>query len=222
MSEIELFENQRAKGYDQFVETWIPNYHYFMEQLPKLLRNTVHKHLLVVGCGTGTEIEYFIKSKESWTITGIDPSPEMILQAQTRLQGYKNTTLLKGVVGDLNTIDLFGAATLILVLHFMKDDGTKLSLLKDIAQRLEKDAPFVLLDITGDKLQIKQNLNILKQLLSSDVDQESIDYRLHRIENKLHPISEERLSELLVEAGFEIPLRFFQNSIYMGWITKRK
>ena len=53
MSKVEIFENDRASGYNQFVETWIPNYNYFLDQLPKLLHETVHKTLLVAGCGTG-------------------------------------------------------------------------------------------------------------------------------------------------------------------------
>jgi len=52
MNKVELFENERARGYDQFVESWIPNYHY------------------LVGCGTGNEIERFVDTAESWTITG--------------------------------------------------------------------------------------------------------------------------------------------------------
>jgi tRNA (cmo5U34)-methyltransferase len=51
MNNVEIFENERATGYNQFVETWIPNYHYFLDRLPKLLSETKQKDLLVVGCG---------------------------------------------------------------------------------------------------------------------------------------------------------------------------
>lgn len=221
MSTVEIFENQRALDYDKFVETWIPNYHYFMDKLPSLLKQTKNKNLLVVGCGTGAEIERFVRAKEPWKITGIDPSPEMISQAAQNLQDFKNVKLVEGIVTDMDASKKFGAATLLLVLHFMKDDGTKLNLLKRIAERLEKDASFVLLDITGTKYQIKENLNVLKHLLPDNLNEEDITNRLHRIENELNVVSEERLIELLIEAGFEPPLRFFQNSIYMGWITKK-
>ncbi|MBX2923180.1 MAG: hypothetical protein KF746_13355 [Chitinophagaceae bacterium] len=52
MRKVEIFENERAAGYDQFVETWIPNYHYFVDHLPRLLSETGHKDLLVAGFGT--------------------------------------------------------------------------------------------------------------------------------------------------------------------------
>lgn len=222
MNNVEIFENERATGYNQFVETWIPNYHYFLDHLPKLLNDTNQKNLLVVGCGTGNEIERFVKATEQWTITGIDPSPEMIEQANDKLQTYNNVTLIEGLVSDLDIEKKYSVATLLLVLHFLDDNGNKLNLLKDIADRLVSGATFVMLDITGDKNQIQQNLKVLKLLLPDGLDEEQINNRLNRIENELFAVSEQRLSELLQKAGFEAPLRFFQSSIYMGWLAKKK
>jgi len=222
MDKVEIFENERATGYNQFVETWIPNYHYFLDRLPGILSEANPKDLLMVGCGTGNEIERFIHAPERWEITGVDPSPEMISQATEKLQGYENVTLIEGLLSDLDTKKKYGAATLLLVLHHLEDDGSKLKLLKDIAERLVSGATFVMLDITGDKNQIRQNLKILRFLLPDGLDEDQINNRLSRIEDELYYISEERLSELCVEAGFEAPLRFFQSAIYMGWLTKRK
>src|SRR5687768_10165687 len=219
---IEIFENERATGYNQFVETWIPNYHYFLDRLPKLLSETKSKDLLVVGCGTGNEIERFIQDPEQWKITGIDPSPEMIKQATEKFQNCDNVTLIEGVVTDLDIEKKYGVSTLLLVLHFLDDNGNKLNLLKDIAKRLVSGATFVMLDITGDKEQIKQNIKDLRLLLPDGLDEEQISNRLNRIESELFPVSEQRLSDLCTEAGFETPLRFFQSSIYMGWLTKKK
>jgi len=222
MSKLEIFENERATGYNQFVETWIPNYNFFLDRLPKLVSETTQMNLLVVGCGTGNEIERFVQASEQWKITGIDPSPEMIKQASEKLHTYDNVTLIEGLVADLDIETKYSVATLLLVLHFLDDNGTKLNLLKDIAERLVSGATFVLLDITGDENQIEQNLKVLKLFLPDGLDEEQISNRLNRIKNELFPVSEERLSELCTEAGFEPPLRFFQSTIYMGWLTKKK
>jgi len=80
----------------------------------------------------------------------------------------------------------------------------------------------VLLDITGDAHQIQQNLEVLRLLLPESLDGNRVDQRLKRIATDLHPVSENRLSELLAEAGFEAPLRFFQSAVYQGWIAKKK
>jgi tRNA (cmo5U34)-methyltransferase len=222
MNKVEIFENERATGHNQFVETWIPNYHYFLDRLPKLLSETNQKDLLVVGCGTGNEIERFIQTSEHWKITGIDPSPEMLKQASEKLRNNDTVTLIEGLLADLESEKKYGAATLLLVLHFLDDNGNKLNLLKDIAERLVSGAAFVMLDITGDKHQIRQNLKILRHLLPDGLDEEQIRNRLNRIENELFSVPEQRLSELCTEAGFEPPLRFFQSSVYMGWLTKKK
>lgn len=222
MSKVELFENDRASGYNKFVDVWIPGYRYFISLLPKLLDDKLTSDLLVVGCGTGNEIEELVKASNHWTITGIDPSPEMMQQAKEKLQGYKNVTLITGVLSDLDQERKFNAATLLLVLHFLEDNGDKLQLLKDISQRLLPGAKFIILDITGDKMEIQHNLNILKLLLPDGLDEIQKDNRLNRIENELYATSEQRLSELLQEAGFDAPIRFFQSSIYLGWITRKR
>jgi tRNA (cmo5U34)-methyltransferase len=221
MSNIEIFENERATGYNEFVETWIPNYNFFLDRLPRLVRETANKDLLVVGCGTGNEIARFVDAPEDWQITGVDPSPEMVNQAREKLQSYANVTLIDGVVADLDPKRTYGAATLVLVLHFLKDNGDKLSLLRAIAERLEPGAPFIVLDITGDEKQIQANLKVLKHFLHEGLDEHEIENRLTRIDNELHHVSEERFAELCVEAGFETPLRFFQSTIYMGWLMRR-
>ncbi|HEY3406182.1 MAG TPA: class I SAM-dependent methyltransferase [Ohtaekwangia sp.] len=220
MSKVEIFEKERASGYNQFVETWIPNYHYFLDQLPRLLREAVYKELLVVGCGTGNEIERFTRAAEHWVITGIDPSPEMIQQAHEKFQRIKHVTLIEGLLTDIEVSKKYGAATLLLVLHFL-DQDEKLNLLKGIADRLLPGASLIMLDITGDKDQIRKNLEILRLLLADGLTEEQITSRLERIENELHLISENSLSALCTEAGFEPPLRFFQSTVYMGWITKK-
>lgn len=193
-----------------------------MEKLPKLLSDTDNKDLLVVGCGTGNEIVQFAKADQDWKITGVDPSPEMINQAKERLAKHENIELIKGLVSDLSQDRKYGAVTLLLVLHFLEDNGEKLNLLRQIAQRLKTEAPLVMLDITGDQKQMKTNLKVLKQLLPNNLDKDLLQNRLQRIENDLHYVPEERLMELCQEAGFERPIRFFQTSIYMGWITWKK
>ncbi|MEM7298287.1 MAG: class I SAM-dependent methyltransferase, partial [Bacteroidota bacterium] len=198
MSEIEIFENERAKNYDSFVQTWIPNYDFFIELLPRLLQKENDKNLLVVGCGTGNEITCFAKA-DSWTITGVDPSPEMISQAREKLKPFPRITLVNGELKELPTAPAFGAATLLLVLHFLKDNGAKQNLLLEIAKRLKAGAPLVVLDITGDENQIKSNLEVLRSTIPAWLEEEQIQQRVERIESALHYVSENRLNELLMQ-----------------------
>ena len=225
MKEVELFENGRAAGYDDLISIWMPHYAYLMELLPGILakeNHTGNHTLLAVGCGTGNEILAVLKSGDNWRVTGVDPSPDMISIAHQKLSGYKNQLLIEGNVENLPAHQRFGAATLILVLHSLPDDGTKLSLLKSISSRLESKAPLVLVDIFGDSGSMKRNLNILKNMLPVALDPTVVHQRPEHIENEIHHLKEERLIELLMEAGFEKPHLFHQSAIYGGWIAKKK
>lgn len=221
MSQTEIFESDRAAGYNQFVDTWIPNYHYFLDQLPRVLHDVEDKTLLCVGCGTGNEIERFVHSTAQWSITGVDPSPEMLKQAREKFRTSNRVTLVEGVVTDIDSAKKFGAATLLLVLHFL-DENEKLLLLKAIADRLKPGASFVMMDITGNGSSFNENVKILSKLWPVDVDPEQAKNRLHRIQHELHHISEEKLEQLYAEAGFEKPVRFFQSAVYMGFLASKK
>ena len=86
MVNVELFENERASGYDDFVSKWIPNYDYFIQSIPKLIGNTDGDDVLIVGCGTGNEIEYFVQAGNQWNIPGIAQSSEKLQQAREKFR----------------------------------------------------------------------------------------------------------------------------------------
>ncbi|BFP43476.1 class I SAM-dependent methyltransferase [Flavobacteriaceae bacterium GF1] len=219
--DLVIFEGERAANYDSFVQQWIPNYEYFMSTFPKLLAKASEKTMLAVGCGTGNELIALKEFDGEWYIKGVDPSPEMIHFAQQKLASYEEVEFLIGEVGQLENQKLFGAATLILVLHFIKYPNEKLALLREIQRRLKPGAPFVIMGIFGNREQLRGNLKVLESLLPNDLSEKEIEERLERITNSLHRTSEEELRKLLERAGFKSPTRFFQTTIYSGWITQK-
>ena len=96
--------------------------------------------LLVVGAGGGAEIERFLPTNPKWRLTGIDPSLDMLANAEARagrLGLTDRVTLVRGVTRDLPPDAIFDAATCIFVLHFLPDHE-KLALLREIAVRLSR------------------------------------------------------------------------------------
>ena len=225
MKDVELFENERAIDYDRFVSKWIPGYSFLIQIIPNLLTRLAHMpcdRLLVAGCGTGNEIVALKKSGFGGTILGIDPSPDMIRQAREKTSDLSKTELFCGVLDDLPPSKTYDAATLILVMHFLKDNGAKQSLLEEIAARLNPNAPFILVDIFGDKSQMREQIDVLRNLLPEDIDPEQVEERLLRIQEHIQYISEDRLFELFKVAGFEPPVRFFHSAVYGGWYTRKR
>lgn len=64
---------------------------------------------------------------------------------------YERVQLYRGYVDSLPEAKIYDAATLLLVMHFIPDDGSKLLLLQNIAKRLRSGATFVLADLHGDR-----------------------------------------------------------------------
>lgn len=224
MKYIEIFEDERASKYDRFTQTWIVNYQFVIDTVPKIIEveQPNAKEILIVGCGTGNETLCLANTEnQSWNITGIDPSPDMIKIANKKLKNHSKVKIIKGEINQLPTNKKYDVATLLLVLHFMKDNGTKKALLQSISDRLQKGATFILLDIFGNKTEFYKNLKLLEKLLPKEVESISIPDKIATIPERVHPISEERLSEILNKAGFSKPIRFFQSAIYGGWIVKK-
>lgn len=225
MKDIGIFEGDRAKNYDQFIQDWMPNYDSLLACLPQLLEweaATGQQKVLAVGSGTGNELLTLARARTNWQFLGIDPSPEMMLQAQQKLATFPNVQLQEGYVQQLSNDEPFQAATLLLVLHFLPDDGSKLNLLKGIADRLERNAPFVLADIFGAKEELIQNLVVLKSLFPPAFLSEDTEERLSRIRDHIHYLPEPRLVELLEAAGFQPPTRFFQIAIWGAWCSRKR
>lgn len=224
MKHIEIFEDERANKYDSFIQNWIINYQFVIDTLPKIieLQQPNTKEILVVGCGTGNELLSLSNYTTSYNITGIDPSPDMVKIASEKLKNHPKVKIIKGEVQQLSSDKKYDIATLFLVLHFMKDDGTKEALLQSIAEKLEQGATFILLDIFGAKDEFASNIKLLEKLLPKEVDGIIIKDRIASMPERIHPISEERLSELAQKVGFSKPIRFFQSAIYGGWIFTKK
>lgn len=179
--------------------------------------------VLVVGAGTGAESRIFAADNPSWKITGVDPSAEMLSIAKSKLEslGLKNVDLFRGYTDELPEEADFDAATCILVMHFLKDDGSKLKLLKDINSRLKPGAPFILVDAFGDKdsRELSNTLSAWKKyVVLMGVDENIVEDGFNnQIMKRLNFVTEERMISLLEEAGFGYITRFFTGFLYGGW-----
>jgi tRNA (cmo5U34)-methyltransferase len=104
-------------------------------------------HLLVVGAGGGAEIERFLPRNPGWKITGVDPSEQMLAQAQAKVAAFNlgdRVTLVQGTIEHLAPEKRFDAATCLYVLHFLPD-AAKLELLRNVRGRLQSGAPLYLI-----------------------------------------------------------------------------
>ena len=225
------FDQDRANQYDLDIRKAIPGYEALHNMTQALLQLSLPKaaRLLVVGSGTGMESINFCTKNPQWLITGVDPSAEMMAIAREQLR--QNNLLAKvdlhtGYVSDLPKTSLMDAATLILVMHFVPDDGSKLALLKAIAKRLKPNAEFILADLHGnestpyfDKLR-----QAWQHLYFSQLDQDALVEAKSKfsasITSSIHFVPETRIIELLKLAGFTEITKFYNAFLFGGWTAK--
>ena len=228
MTETEIkFDRDRASQYDLDIRKAIPGYEALHGMAYSLLQTNLNEsaRVLVIGSGTGMELVNYSQHSK-WKLTGVEPSAEMMTIAEEELVslGYRERVdLHTGYVDTLPETEPMDGATLMLVMHFLPDDGSKLKLLQDIARHLKPGAELVIADLYGDKsLPYFAKLRQAWQALYfSQLDNESrakaeANFQTS-IENSIHFVTEVRIVELLQAVGFGRVTKFYNAFLFGGW-----
>ena len=223
------FNGEWSNEYDDTAPTIIPAYQSIYELSQYLLRDNLQENakILVAGAGTGKEIIDCSRNNPHWCFTGFDTAEAMLSIATQKVAAasLKNKiTLVNGLVDNVIDKD-FDAATSILVMHFLPDDGTKLSFLKGIADRVKPGAIFVLVDLEGDTCADEftalnaawKNQQICTR---GDNDRVSEEFRLRETEVQFIP--QKRIESLLDEAGFHKIFKFFKAYLLGGYVAIKR
>ncbi len=222
MKMLEIFEGARAAQYDKAIPHWIPAYHEFHAFIATHLRQHFSTAdplaILIAGCGTGREIQE-VNLSPHWQITAFDPSVEMIRQAVEQYSNQPNLQLVHGTVAAIEKED-FDIATLMLVLHFLSDDGAKLDLLTNMGRRLKAGGQLLLVDIYHSD-DFDAQLMQLQDRLQGHFDPDWIQQGIRHIKNDIFYITEARLTQLISEAGFSSIESFKKSYFYGGWIISK-
>lgn len=193
-------------------------------------------HILVIGVGGGAEIERFLPHHPGWKITGVDPSQQMLAQAQARVAAFdlgERVTLVQGTIEQLAPELRFDAATCLYVLHFLPDDA-KLALLRTLRDRLQPGAPLYLISaVRVDETTFDVSNPTLRadflgawqhhgELMGMPAEQMA-GIVAHLTEQMSQPqvATADRVQELLREAGFThvAPFCSMLGAMY-GWIVR--
>ncbi len=224
------FDGDYGEIYDDLAHKVIPGYETLFPATLALLMERVgmQAHVLVVGCGTGREISTFAPQVPSWQFTALDPSLEMVGYTQqivARLGVAKRITLHHGYVHDLPVTQRFDAATVINVMHFLRDDGAKEQLIQSVSTRLRNGGTVVLFDLHGDRKAPYFDLfyEAWKRYMTlrgyGDEAKESL---LKRLAAGIAYVSEERIMEICKLAGLRLIRKYWSGLLYGGWLLERR
>ncbi len=229
MNAEERFNEERAGRYDADIHKAIPGYEALHGMAGALLRLDLREdaRVLVVGSGTGAEIVGLGAEEPGWSFTGVDPSGDMTAIARRRVAdaGLAGRADLRvGYAHDLAPGERYDAATAILVMHFLPDDGQKLELLRAVSSRLEPGSPFILADLHGEpgSAWFERFFKAWKLYqLSRGRGHEHVEEQLRELPQLVHFVPEQRILELFDEAGFVETERFYAALLFGGWVARK-
>jgi tRNA (cmo5U34)-methyltransferase len=226
---LQHFDSEKSSSYDQEIRKKIPGY----EALHDLVHSLLKQHLgreakvLVVGAGTGQEVISYALENPGWYIVGVDPADNMLDVASQKVASNhleERVSLHSGYLNSLKAPSPFDAATVLLVMHFLPDDGEKQSLLMEVAQRLKAGAKLILVDLEGSKG--SPEFEILFKLwkdyqLEKRSDKDDVEKDFEHILKDIGFVPQSRIEELLRQTGFSKIQKFFQSLLFGGYMAEK-
>ena len=225
----EHFSEKLATVYDERIREIIPGYELMHEIAQHLLEENTKKKatILVAGVGTGHETIAYAQSRTEWKFVGFDPSKEMIAAAREKinpLEIQNRIKLVQGTIEDIRQESSFDGAASILVMQFLPDNGEKQTYLHEISKRLRVGAKIIIIDLEGIKYSEDYNILIAAwkaHQSSTRKDKKQIDRDFDHVDKNLEFVPEERLRELLKNAGFSNIHKFYKSLLFGGYMATK-
>lgn len=204
----------------------MPGYGVMLQMAAQLILESIgtDADVLVLGAGGGLEIESFAERAPGWRFCAVDPDRAMLDAARDRAAACgasARVTWIDGLIFQAPTAP-FDAATCLLTLHFIADDGQKVETLKALRARLKPTAPFILADLCMDKgaPDYEVRLGRYRQFaLDSGALADQAAAVSERVRCVISSVSAERNEALLSEAGFKGIDLFHAGLSWRGWVA---
>lgn len=182
--------------------------------------------ILCIGVGTGAEILSLARTKTNWSFVGVDPSAPMLERCRARLKHaglLDRCELLHGYAHDLPEGGEFDAVLSILVAHFIERDD-RIELYRSVHDRLKPGGYFISAEISFDFdspefPEMLKNWGRVHTLMGATPDALQ---KLHdQLRNTLCVLPPAETEALLKNAGFALPVQFFQAVMIRGWHARK-
>lgn len=220
------FDGDYGEEYKELASRVIPGYdELFVGTLALLQERLGSKaQILIVGCGTGREIKVFAPSASGWEFDCVDPSRSMVeysrqvaehLGVSTRVRFHNVYT------HELEVGHQFDAATVINVMHFLSDDGSKDALMQSVAQRVKPGGTVVLFDLHGDQSEPYFKLFYDAWIRYMDLrgyTGEKKERLLKRLEAGIAYVGSDRILQICHNAGLRLIRPYWSGLLYTAWL----
>lgn len=224
------FDGDYGEEYKELASRVIPGYNQlFLATLALLQERLVdHARLLIVGCGTGREIEIFAPAEPNWRFDAVDPSLKMVRCTEgviQRLGVQDRVGLYHAYTHELDLPYKHDAATVINVMHFLPDDGEKDRLMRSVAERISPGGTVMLFDLHGDPAKPYFPLFYSAWVRFMDLRHytgKKKERLLKRLAAGIAYVEEDRILEICDGAGLNLIRPYWGGLLYTGWLLERR
>lgn len=167
------------------------------------------------------ELKVFAQSHPDWQFEGIDPSAEMLDQANTALGPLASRVQLHQGYIEAAPSGPFDAACSLLTLHFTAEAG-RYRTLCEVHARLKPGGVFVAMHYSIPQNQAERDLWLYRCAefaISSGVDPEQARMAAVAIGKQLPILAPEQDEELMRRAGFSAISTFYVGLAFRGWVA---
>ena len=179
--------------------------------------------VLVLGAGGGLELRAFLDAEPNWRLTAVDPSPQMLAVAKNALGAdAEKIEWSEAYIPDAPP-GPFDAASCLLTLHVIPDDGQKRDALKAIRSRLKPGGLLAVVDNTMPPSEPAFETKIdrfLEQARRVGVAEDQLERVREANTNINECVTEARETALFAEAGFSDVTLYFASLSWRGWIAR--
>ncbi len=211
-----------AERYADRVARQVPGLHDLHLMVSLLLAEHVPDtgRVLVVGAGGGLELKAMAERNTGWRFDGVDPSADMLQQAEKTLGPYATrVAFCKGYIEDAPE-GPFDGATCLLTLHFMQE-RERLGTLAEIHRRLKPGAPLVIAHHSFPHEGANMDRWLARNaafVVASGVPSEQAQANVAAMRERLPVLAPDHDVELLNRAGFSWVELFYAAFTFKGWV----
>lgn len=223
---MEMYGNEWAARYEEYANASIAG----REALFRLANASFsdlpeNARILVVGCGTGSEILTMASHHAGWRFEAIEPAQGMLTVCRQRLSSAgiaHRVNMHQSNIEGLK-LDLCDAATAILVSQHIVDDLGACRFFSGIAANLLDGAPLFSADIALPEKASSADMMLRiwkQQALAAGLPADAPASLIERFGRDLLARSPEKIEELLSSAGFRSSLQVFRSTMYCAWTSR--
>ena len=213
---------QVVEGYDEHIRKLIPGYELTHQQVDAILSHHYGDQddvqILVVGCGTGYEIQYLAQKHPTWQFTAVDPSHVMLCKAKQHLEKQGVLERIRFIHGDTKSIGAtqsFDAVLSILVAHFIPLES-KQNFFRDIFSQLKPNGMLLTYDLMKETE--AHEILVLKQFCENNgLTEGQSEKMVERLQQDFFLVSPRMGQQVLSNVGFKKVKTYSQIMNYYGF-----